>query len=298
MVSGDPEFWFNIFADNPQLAAGHEAGANWVERVALYTIYSGQNAGDQDGPISVLWLKAFGCGAITVPGLASRNESHPLLHPEKFAGLLPLVWHEGDDFIYQVPLRSTSLAHVVPSGTLVASRPVHGLDVVQLRRYVEALENPAFPLADLRWQNPEQGSVVASLAGDQTVSLQITYDPGWRASVNGRPVAIRSDGLGMIAIDPGCRGECTIDLTFDGGIERRICFILGILVSLSLVAMIALSRAGLRPASAGWKPAPRGRVSRKPAQGRLGPSNGQELAAIPPSQTPLCGRVSKKNGSE
>ena len=240
MASGDTEFWFNLFTDNPQLAAGHEAGANWVERVAVYTIYSGQNAGDQDGPISVLWLKAFGCGAITVPGLASHHESHPLLHPEKFVGQLPLVWHEGADFIYQVPLRSTSLAHVIPSDTLVAARPVHGLDVAQLRRYVEALENPAFPLADIDWQNPEQGSIAANVTRDQVVSLQISYDPGWRANVNGSPVALRSDGLGMIAIDPACAGECMIDLKFDGGIERRICFILGILVLFSLVAMTGI----------------------------------------------------------
>src|ERR1700691_5661798 len=36
------------------------------------------------------------------------------------------------------------------------------------------------------------------------------------------------------------------------------------------------------------------RVPQKPAQGRLGPSNDEELGSIPPSQVPLCGRVPQK----
>ena len=242
MAAGDSEFWLNLFADNPQMAAGHEGAANWVARVAVYTIYSGQNAGAQDGPISVLWLKAFGCGAIIAQGPGSSDYFHPVLHPGKFAGLLPLVWRQGDDFIYQVPLRSPSLAHVVPANMLVASRPRNGLDVGPLRRYVEALEDPALPLAQLRWQNPQRGRIAARMSHDQVVSVQITYDPGWRASVGGRPATVRSDGLGMMAIDPECAGDCTIDLEFAGGMERRIYSAAGILTALTLVIMIVMPR--------------------------------------------------------
>jgi len=240
MAASETAFWLNLFTDNPQIAGGHEVAANWVLRVAAYTIYTGQNAGDQDGPISVLWLKAFGCGAITVPGPASQDYYHAVQRPGKFAGLLPLVWNEGDDFIYQVPLRSSSLAHVVPANALVASRPVHGLDVGPLRRYVEALEDPTLPLAHLEWQNPEQGRITAKVIGNQVVSVQITYDPGWRASVGGRPVAVRSDGLGMMVIDPACAVDCTIDLEFAGGMERRIYLAVSISVALALAVMAVL----------------------------------------------------------
>jgi hypothetical protein len=236
MASGDTEFWFNLFADNPQMAAGHEAAANWVQRVALYQIYTGQGAGAQDGPISVLWLKAFGCGAITVPGPGSRDYFHPMVQPGKFAGLLPLVWREGDDFIYEVPQGSASLAHVVPIHALVDSRPVNGLDVGLLRGYVEALEDPTLPSAHLEWKNPEQGRITAEMDQGQAISVQVTYDRGWRASVGGHPVIVHSDGLGMIAIEPGCVGECTIDLQFSGGTERHICLALGILAALALLA--------------------------------------------------------------
>jgi hypothetical protein len=238
MAAGDAAFLLNAITDNPQIDAGHEAGANWVQRVAVYTIYTGQNAGAEDGPISVLWLKAFGCAAITVAGPGSRDQSHVLLHPDKFVGLLPLAWREGDDFIYQVPLRSPSLAHVVPAGMLVESRPAHGLDVGPLRRYVEALEDTAVPLAQLQWQNAQQGRIAATVSPGQVVSVQITYDVGWRASVNGQPVTVRSDGLGLMVIEPACERGCTIDLEFTGGMERRICLAVSILTALALVAMM------------------------------------------------------------
>ncbi len=234
MASGDAEFWFNLFTDNPQMAAGHEAAANPVERLAVQTMY---NAGAGDGPVSVLWLKAFGCGAIIVPGPGSSDFFHPVRHPGQFAGLLPLVWRQGDDFIYQVPLRSPSLAHVVPASMLVVSQPMDGLDVGPLRRYVEALEDPARPLAQLRWQNPEQGRIAATVSQGDVISMQIGYDPGWRASVNGRQVTVRSDGLGMMAFNPECAGDCTIDVEFAGGWERHVCSAVSILTAFALAAM-------------------------------------------------------------
>jgi hypothetical protein len=236
MVSGDHEFWFNLFADNPQLSAAHEGAANWVERVAVFTIYSGMNAGDRDGPISVLWLKAFGCGAITVPGPTSKESTHAILNPAKFDGLLPLVWRENGDSVYRVPLRSTSLAHVVPSAAVVAARPMHGLDVGPLSRYVAALDDPAIPPAPLTWRNPESGQIAAQLAPGQVVTVQVTYDVGWRARVGGKDVPIREDGLGMMVLRPDCRGACSIDLEYTGGTERQVCGVIGLLIAILLLA--------------------------------------------------------------
>jgi hypothetical protein len=241
MVSGDNEFWFNLFADNPQLSAGHEASApNWVQRVAVYTIYSGHDAGKNDGPISVLWLKAFGCGAITVAGPGSKDFFHPILHPEKFDGLLPLIWREEDNSIYRVPLRSASLAHVIPASAVVARRPIHGLDIEAVQRYVAALEDPSLPEAELTWRNPEHGRIRTIVEPGQVVSVQINFDPGWKASIGGRPVELRADGLGMMVVDPHVSGECAIDLAFTGGTERLICFALSSMTALVLAGMIIL----------------------------------------------------------
>jgi hypothetical protein len=249
MVSGEAGFWFNLVADNPQLSAGHEPSApNWMQRVAVYAIYSGENAGDQDGPISIFWLKVFGCGAITVPGPGSKDHYHPIRHPRKFDGLLPLIWREGDDSIYQVPLRSASLAHVIPAAAAVTRRPLHGLDIEPARRYVAALEDPQFPAADLAWENPGRGRISTRIDPGQVVSVQITYDPGWRARTRGQNLRVYPDQLGMIVIEPHCSGECAIDLEFAGGLERTICVVVSSMTAILLLGML-LWPARFRPAT-------------------------------------------------
>ena len=206
LVSGEGQWLLNIFSDNPQLSAGHEPSApNWVQRVAVHTIFTGQNAGEQDAPISILWLKAFGCGGIVVPGRDSKDHYHTIANPDKFEGLLPLVWRESGDSIYQIPLSSTSLAHVVPRSAIVKNRPLNGLDVEELRRYVAALESPASPPAKTVWENPGHASIAARMESSDVISVQITYDPGWQARIAGRKVKTTADKLGFIVIDPECQ---------------------------------------------------------------------------------------------
>lgn len=237
LVSGEGE-WFNLFSDNPQLSGGHEPTApNWIQRVAVYTIYSGQNAGVEDGPISILWLKAFGCGGIVVPGRESKDDYHPIANPDKFDGLLPLVWRESGDSIYQVPLRSTSLAHVVARSAVVRARPVNGLDVGEVRRYVDSLESAAMPAAHMVWENPDHARIAAQMTSSEVLSVQVTYDPGWEARVAGRKVNIRGDALGFILIDPSC-ADCSIDLQFTGGLERKSALAVSVLVFAGILAML------------------------------------------------------------
>ena len=213
-----------------------------MQLVAVYTIESGQNAGASDGPISILWLKAFGCGAVTVPGPASRDPFHPIANPRKFDGLLPEVWSEGDNSVYQVPLRSASLAHVIPVSAVVARRPIDGLDVGQLRRFVTALEDPSLPLASLAWRDPSRGRIVAGVAPSQTISVQINYDPGWRASRAGQALRIRPDGLGMTIVEPECSGECVVDLEFRGGAERSACLGIALFTAAGVLIMLVWPR--------------------------------------------------------
>ena len=223
MAPGSTSFFMNIFTDTPQLGGGFEPGVtNWENRVALYTLYTDQNAGDRAGEISVLWLKAFGVRAVAVGGPASGEHYRPFQHPRKFEGLLAGVWRRGDDYIYSVPARSDSLAHVVGADDLVSTPPIHGLDVAGLRRYVAALENPDLPLAPMNWTSRHSARIVAGgLRKDQRISVQVTYHPGWRATVGGARRPVGQDGIGLMAIDPQCEGQCTVDLSYDGGSEMQ-----------------------------------------------------------------------------
>ncbi len=237
LVSSEAEFLFNVFSDNPQMSAGHEPSSpNWVQHVAIYTIETGQNAGAQDGPISVLWLKAFGCGAIVVPGRESKDHYHPIANPDKFEGLLPLLWRESGDSIYKVPQRSVALAHVIPRSAVVKSRPKHGLDVGELRQYVDALESEAAP-PSIVWENPGRANIVARMDPSEVLSVQVNYDPGWEARVGGRKVNVNTDKLGFIVIEPAC-SDCSIDLEFAGGQERTIALGVSVFALLCLFARL------------------------------------------------------------
>ena len=252
MVSSESSLWFNLFADNPQLSGGHEPTApNWMQGVAVYVIYTGQNAGAQDAAISIFWLKAFGCAAITVPGPDSRDHYKPFVNPAKFEGVLPLAWREDGESIYQVPLRSGSLAHVIPRSAVVARQPIHGLDIDPARAYVDALDDPRLPEASLEWENPDRGRIRAEVAAGQVIAVQMNYDGGWSATRGGREVPIRKDGLGMMVIDPGDAGSVQIDLEFSGGAERAACSI----VSAAMAAVLLGILAGLGrrlSGKAGW----------------------------------------------
>ncbi|HVV47534.1 MAG TPA: hypothetical protein VHC72_20125 [Bryobacteraceae bacterium] len=249
MVSGDPEYIFNLFTDSPQLSAGHEPTApNWIQQIAVFIVYTGLGAGQHDAEVSIFWLKAFGVHTIYVPGPASREHYHPIANPHKFDGLLPVLWHDEDDTIFAVPQRSGSMAHVIPREALVTRPPVHGLDLDPARAYVAALDDPSLPLATLRWNSPSRAVIDTTMNPGQLISVQETWMPGWQARANGRPVRVFGDKLGLIVIDPECGGSCHIDLFFGPTTEGWILRFLSLMVTfLALVVLVVRKRAGSRP---------------------------------------------------
>ena len=56
-------------------------------------------------------LRALGTEYVVVHGPASKEYYRDYLHPERLSALLSPVWHEGDDTVYQLPVRP--LAHLV-----------------------------------------------------------------------------------------------------------------------------------------------------------------------------------------
>jgi hypothetical protein len=223
-VGAETGLWLNVFADTPQMNSGHDPfNPNFaVMEMAVYHIYSGEGAGAHDAQDSILWLKAFGCQAIYVPGPKSQVYTKPFQHPYKFQGVLPVLWHEEDDTIYALPQRTKSIAHVVPEGALVEHQPVNGLDTPELSRYVAALDDPALPDAPLTWRSTASAHIQTTLHPGQVISLQQTFDKGWIAAANGRPAKVTRDGLGLTVIHAGCDGQCEVELSFDGGLERKL----------------------------------------------------------------------------
>jgi hypothetical protein len=223
MMAGSLGNFLNAFTRTPQLSAQpYTTAPNWEEQIAVYTIYLGENAGERDGEYSLLWLKAFGAEAVAVPGPRSPEYWKPFTRPRKFDGMLPVLWREEDTTIYRVPRRSGSLAHVLRPDQVVLHRPIHGLDTMEVSRFVTALESDSKP-AQLEWRGSNRARIRAVLAPGEIVSTQINYHPGWHAAVKGGIATVRPDGIGLMEVEPNCTGDCEMTLEYDGGGELRVC---------------------------------------------------------------------------
>ena len=242
-VGGAHSFHFNAFTDTPQLHGGHDPmQPSMLTLIAGFVIASGMNTGSRDMEICAVWLKALGAHAFSVPGPLSDPYYRPFPHPERFEGHFPVLWRESDTTIYNVPSRSTSLAHVVPANSLVQHFPVNGLDIDEMKQYVDALEDPALPDAPLQWLNWHTASIQAKLAAGRVVSIQVRYMPGWTAVVNGQPQTVERDGLGLMVLKPAC-SDCRITIAYDGGLEWRLTCLASLLVT--LLSALALVRSVL-----------------------------------------------------
>jgi hypothetical protein len=240
-VPGSMSFWLNDLTDTPQLAGCcDQSPPNFENLVAIYTIYSDSHAGDLAAYYSLIWLKAFGVQAIAMDGAASTEAYHPYAHPRKFDGILRRLWDEGDNEIFEVPHRTSGLAHVIPETALVRRAPVHGLDVAPLLPYIAALNDPALPAAAIDWRNQHEATIRARLSKGQVISVQLSYTPGWHATIGGLSQEVLRDGIGLLAIRPRCEGDCEIRLTYDGGTEMMACRIASWSVAVLLLASVSL----------------------------------------------------------
>lgn len=246
LMAGSPGLWIDAFCDSPQVAGQvYNTAANWNQQVALESVY---NSGVNYNEGSILWMKAFGARALGVPGPRSPAFWKPEALAAKFEGVLPVLWREDDTAIYRVPWKSQSLAHVIRPDQAPQPARLYETSVDSLRRYVEAIDDPAAD-ASLAWRGPNHMDIRARAGQGQAVSVQITYDPGWRASVNGSPRSIRPDGLGLMLIDPRCVGPCEIRLDYTGGTEALATRIGSASVMLLACAWVLMgTRRGRRPA--------------------------------------------------
>ena len=222
-ISGSGTLLYNAFTDNPQLTGGHDQHTvNTFLPGVAFTIHSGMNAGDRDAEYSIFWLKAFGAHLISVPGAGSTDAyKRAFVHPGKFDGVLPLLWRSEDGSIYEVPARSGSLAHVIPVSAIVTRRPIHGLDIAPVERYVAALEDVTYPPAAFRWKGMSEAEIEATLSPGQAIGVQVTYERGWEAWANGKPQRVFGDAIGQMVIEPDCLGPCRVWLGYTGGWEHR-----------------------------------------------------------------------------
>jgi hypothetical protein len=213
---GTISFWMQAFSDTPMMNGGFDNGMrNVLLQYIIYQEYFGDKL-----EIGLGWLKAYGVDAIVGGDAPSREFYHPYAHPDKLHAL-PVLWRDSTEVIYAVPRGTYSLAHAVRSGDLVTEEPI-SYELTAARTYLAALEDPTLPPADFRWTGTGAARITGNLRPEHLLSVQVSFDEGWQASVNGARRRIWSDKLGQIVVEPRCNGACAVDLVYDGGAEMRL----------------------------------------------------------------------------
>jgi len=237
MMPGSIAQWANVYTNVPQFSGGSWSTADsQIQQRAVAAVYNGGGTAEQDTRAGLAWLKAFGAGALVVSGPQSEEFWKPFAHPAEFERVLPVLWREDDVTIYRIPQRTASLAHVVPEAAIVTGTPRNARDIGAMEAYDAALDDPDLPAARLEWEDRSRMRIATSAGPGQALSIQVSYHPGWRATVNGRASEIERDGLGLMWLRPECRGRCDVALEYDGGWEPRISRFLSFATLLALAA--------------------------------------------------------------
>jgi hypothetical protein len=243
-------FWLNAFTGTPQMSGFFDQSiSNFEDRIASYVVSAGFESDKQSADISLLWLKAWAADAIQLGGPKTVDVYRDFQFPDRFRGVLPLVWQQGDDFVYRVPERTEGLARVVRAGDLMKHKPVNGIDVAELRPFVAALDDASLPQARFAWQGVNAARIEGALAPGQVYSVAINYDPGWTAVRNGQAVPLHADGMGMIAIEPGCSGDCAVEMHWSQRWERPFVITAFLMALVGSVAWCLVTRYRGNPGS-------------------------------------------------
>jgi hypothetical protein len=238
---GNVSLWMNMFTDVPQVAGCCDQGIpNQEYRIAMYTIYTGQNAGARDAEISLLWLRAYGANAIGMTGPNSTEFFKPYWNWKKFDGVLPELWRRGENVIYRVPRKSTDPVRVIPKSAITSRAPENGLIVEPIQPFIAALEDPALPTATFRWVNRHEAVIDTETSAGQVIFLQISHDPGWKAIEDGIVLPVNVDPLGMSYVEPVKRGPVQLRLVYNGGSEVQLTRVL-LGLGLLLIAVLAVT---------------------------------------------------------
>ena len=217
--TGSVRFWFDAWHDLAQVGGGSEQG---LLNKQLAPVGWEITLGRKPEP-TVLWLQALGADAIYISDKRSQEMFKDFEHPEKLAGVLPVIFDDQQgDLIYRVPRRYPVRARVVNTTLLDAARaPRFNDDVEYLRAYVDAIEKGPDSVPTLAREGSDAMRVRAHIEPGQSLVVQETYDPSWQASAGGKIIPLRKDALEFMVVDPP-PGDQEIRLEFVTPLENRI----------------------------------------------------------------------------
>jgi hypothetical protein len=222
-VAGSIRFWWDAWHDLAQVGGGSEQGVmNPHVMEAQWEVLLGPQP-----ELGVRWLAALGADAVIVTGPQSQEVSHDFRFPDKFAGVLPVLYDDRQgDVIYQVPRRYPSLGRVVDTARLEALPPLQQTGLDRLRAYTAVVEEGPDSPVTTAWSGTDEMRVHARVAPGQSILVQVTYDPGWHAYSGGRALRVYRDRGADFNVIEAPPGEQDIRFVFETPIENCVGWIL------------------------------------------------------------------------
>ena len=215
---GSNSFWLNVFSDLPQVTGCCDQGRSSDMPGRLASVVNLAMTGEQHQR-AILWLKAFGVGAVIAPGPKSTEEYKDFRNWEKFKGWLPVLHEGAGDLIYQVPNKAPGLVQNLDADQQLEA-PFDSLEFyLKLERYVAGSGGVA---PKVTWRNSQAAIIETTLKPGQVLNVKISSVPGWRATVGGKRVPIVRDALDFMTIKPDCNGACEIKLEWSSPVPGWI----------------------------------------------------------------------------
>lgn len=237
VVSGSVRFWYDAWHDLAQLGGGSEQGLlnGTVVQQAQWELMLGP-----DPELSVLWMQCLGVDAMYVPDTNSMEPYKDVQFPQKFAGVLPVIYDDGQgNKFYKVPRRYPARARVVETARLNAVKPPRtNQDVESLRPYAEVVEKGPDSPTTLTRNGPDAMRVRARVGPGQSVVVQESYDAAWHAWSAGKALPVRKDAMGLMVIDAP-PGDHEIALAFITPMENQVGRVATILTTLLVIGLLA-----------------------------------------------------------
>jgi uncharacterized membrane protein YfhO len=109
-----------------------------------------------------------------------------------------------------------------------------------LRAYVDIVEHGPDSPVTLARQGADAMVLHAKIAAGQSLLVQETWDPAWRAWVDGKRLPVRKDAMNFMVMDPP-PGDRTMRLEFTMPLENRVGWGLTALTAIAL-AMLAIRK--------------------------------------------------------
>ena len=206
---GSNAFWLNTFTDIPQVTGCCNQGRSSTMPDKLSFVVNLAETEEQRQR-AVLWLQAFGVGAVIASGPQSTEEYKDFRNAQKFRDQLQVL-HEGfGDVLYAVPNPAPELVQILEGNQVLTVGPESADFYGKLEEYVEGASFSTPPT--VHWNNSHSATISATMDPTQVLSVKISSVPGWRATVAGKRVPIERDPLDFMLLKPSCNGACEINL--------------------------------------------------------------------------------------